>query len=85
MREHLGEGFALYDCRHTFITHQIRSGVIITDAQRAAGHSDIRTTMIYEHEGPGYLADVRAATEQLVGDGRPKVISLASRRTRAGA
>lgn len=85
VREHLGEGFALYDCRHTFITHQIRSGVIITDAQRAAGHSDIRTTMIYEHEGPGYLADVRAATEQLVGDGRPKVISLASRRTRAGA
>lgn len=54
-------GICPHAFRHTAITHTVRSGVGILDAQDFAGHSDPRTTMRYLHD---HTSLDRAAVDQ---------------------
>ena len=57
------EGFTPYDCRHTFTTLAIRSGVDKQTLRRMLGHADLATTdKYYTHLG---LEDILEATAAL--------------------
>ena len=48
--ESLGiEGLTPYNCRHTFITRAIRSGMDLPKLEAIVGHVDRETTKIYTH------------------------------------
>lgn len=57
------EAYTPYDCRHTFTTLAIRSGVDKQTLRRILGHADLATTdKYYTHLG---LEDILAATSEL--------------------
>jgi integrase len=44
--------FHFHDCRHTFISHLVMSGVDIRTVQQLAGHKTLAMTMRYAHLSP---------------------------------
>ena len=59
--EQLGiEGMNPYNCRHTFITNAIRSGMDLPKLEAIVGHVDRETTRIYTHlQADGLVAAVQ--------------------------
>ena len=51
------EGMTPYNCRHTFITRAIRSGMDLTKLEAIVGHVDRETTKIYTHMAAQDLVD----------------------------
>ena len=43
--------------RHTFCSHLIMRGALVTAVKELAGHRDISTTMRYVHLAPSVLTD----------------------------
>lgn len=76
VRQYLGPTFLLYDCRHTYLTHINRAGIRLPATAAAGGHSDVRTAMVYQGIDQADLTAIRGAAAELVGDGRPKLVTL---------
>jgi len=56
MREILGlEHGAVHILRHTSITMRHKNGMSLNDLKEIAGHSNIKTTMLYLHSEPEHL------------------------------
>lgn len=51
------EGMTPYNCRHTFITRAIRSGMELAKLEAIVGHVDRETTKIYTHMNAQDLVD----------------------------
>ncbi|MEM6286598.1 MAG: tyrosine-type recombinase/integrase [Bacteroidota bacterium] len=59
------EGHTFHTCRHTFASHALQRGVPVAHLQRALGHRNIQTTMIYAHSNDATAA---AAFREAFGD-----------------
>ena len=54
--EELGiENVNLHTFRHTFCSHLVMAGVDLPTVAKLAGHTDIKTTMIYSHLAAGHV------------------------------
>ena len=65
LRDHAGlDGVRIHDCRHTFASHAVMSGLDLYTVGRLLGHADVASTERYAH-----LADehVRAAAGRISG------------------
>ena len=63
LMEEIGcKGMTPYNCRHTFITNAIRSGVPLPVLQKMVGHVDKNTTQGYTHLD---VADLRSAAQKI--------------------
>lgn len=59
------EGMTPYNCRHTFITRAIRSGMDLPKLEAIVGHVDRETTKIYTHlQAQDLVAAVQTVTDQ---------------------
>ena len=58
------EGMTPYNCRHTFITRAIRSGMDLPKLEAIVGHVDRETTKIYTHMNAKDLVEAVQAQKQ---------------------
>ena len=80
LMEQLGiEGMNPYNCRHTFITNAIRSGMDLPKLEAIVGHVDRETTRIYTH----LQADDLVAAVQTVKTDSLAVVNILSTRSEA--
>lgn len=78
LMEQLGiEGMNPYNCRHTFITNAIRSGMDLPKLEAIVGHVDRETTRIYTH----LQADDLVAAVQTVKTDSLAVVNILSTRS----
>ena len=54
-RAELRPAFHYRDCRHTFCSRLVSSGIPLLDVQQLAGHKSFRTTLRYAHLSPDHL------------------------------
>ena len=73
------EGMTPYNCRHTFITRAIRSGMDLPKLEAIVGHVDRETTKIYTH----LQAQDLVAAVQTISDESLAVVNILS--TRSGS
>ena len=63
----LGYKFRLYDCRHTFATRAVESGVDLVVLASILGHSSLRMVMRYSHPSEAFKAEAIKRMEQVKG------------------
>jgi site-specific recombinase XerD len=51
----LQPAFRYHDCRHTFCSRLVSSGVPLLEVQQLAGHKLYSTTLRYAHLSPDHL------------------------------
>lgn len=81
MEEIGADGMTPYNCRHTFITRAIRSGMDLPKLEAIVGHVDRETTKIYTHL---HAQDLVAAV-QSVSDQNIPVVNILSTRSDASS
>lgn len=59
--------FRVHDARHTAITNMVMDGTNLATVQKIAGHSDIRTTMLYVHATSESFESAALAVEARMG------------------
>jgi integrase len=60
----LGYDFRLYDCRHTFATRALESGVDLLTLASILGHANLKMVSRYAHPSEKHKADAIRRMEQ---------------------
>lgn len=51
--------------RHTSFTHMVENGIDINLIQKLAGHSNVKTTMIYTHISPNLISNIQSPISKI--------------------
>ncbi len=62
------EGVRIHDCRHTFASHAVMSGLDLYTVGRLLGHADIASTERYAHLADDHIREAAGRISGIVGD-----------------
>ncbi len=62
------DGVRIHDCRHTFASHAVMSGLDLYTVGRLLGHADIASTERYAHLADDHIREAAGRISGIVGD-----------------
>ena len=62
------DGVRIHDCRHTFASHAVMSGLDLYTVGRLLGHADIASTERYAHLADDHIREAAGRISSIVGD-----------------